>query len=63
MNPYYVNVFVGNEDHNGDMNPYGSVCYKFDNWEEAAAFIKMSLDNGLIVEARIPDEAQGNQVV
>lgn len=61
--PYYVNVFVGSEDHNGDMNPYGCVCYKFSTWEEASSFIKISLDNGLIVGARIPADAKDEQVV
>lgn len=63
MDNFYVNVFVGSEDHNGDMNPYGCVCYKFDNWEEAANFIKLSLNNGLIVEARVPSDVKDQQVV
>lgn len=63
LDEFYCNVLVGNEDHNGDLDPYHSICYRFSNWEEAAQFIKMSLDNGLVVEVRVPSEVKEQQCV
>lgn len=63
MDKFFVNVIVGEPDHHGNMNEYGTVCYKFDNWQEASNFIKLSLDNGLIIEVRIPDNARDEQVI
>lgn len=63
LDVFYCNVLVGNEDHNGDLDTYHSICYRFDKWKDAADFIKMSLDNGLVVEVRIPNEAKEQQCV
>lgn len=62
MVPFYVNVLVGDADHNGDLDPYACVAYKFSNWEEACNFMKLSLENNLICEVRLPVDAE-EQVV
>lgn len=62
MVPFYVNVLVGGADHNGDLDPYSCVVYKFNNWEEASSLIKLSLDNNLICEVRLPVDAEEQAV-
>lgn len=57
MDIFHVNVIVGERDHHGNMSEYGGVCYRFDSWEAASNFIKLSLENDLIVECRVPNGA------
>lgn len=54
MEPYYVNVIVSAVDEEGAPIEFANVCYKFDNWEEAAALIKLSIDNGMSCEVIVP---------
>lgn len=56
MPEYFVNVSVCYPDNQGDFDIQSSVVYHFDNWEEATKFIKLSLDNELLVQVRLPKD-------
>jgi hypothetical protein len=58
MDPYYVNVIVSDVDDEGAPIEFASVCYKFDNWEDATQLIKLSIDNGLSCEVLVPNSVR-----
>jgi hypothetical protein len=53
MDEFFANVLVC-EGEEFDLQM--SVLYRFNNWEDAQKFIKLSLDNNLIVQVNAPKE-------